>query len=185
MRRNALLALLAVSACELFQPPAEPLPPTWSSLESSDFGAMQNVSMSEQLWFGGGVTEPDIELAFRRGVKCILNLSFRGDEASFDLKRACESFGIELADVGLIDAESLSSDEADATLEILRDMERRPLLVFCEVGSNSAAFFALWRSLDHEMPLGEALNEARMSGMRPGALEEYVRAQHARLSDDD
>jgi hypothetical protein len=146
---------------------------------------MENVSMCEGLWFGGGVTEADIELAFRRGVKRIFNLSFDADELAFDLESVCDSYGIELVDADLGDEESLSGEDADLALEILRDLDSRPLLVLCEAGSNSAAFFGLWRSLDHEMPLELALDEARKVGMRPGALEGFVRAQHARLSEDD
>ena len=131
------------------------------------------------------MTEPDIELAFRRGVKRVLDLSFQADEFNFDLKLACESHGIELIDAGLNDAESLSGADADLTLEIFRDVDSRPLLVLCEAGSNSAAFFALWRVLDHEMPLDLALDEARRAGMRPGVLEGYVLAQHERLKEDD
>ncbi len=185
MKRLTYLALFAVAGCELFQPPpALPLP-EWPELEVSHFGEMQNVSMSERLWFGGGVTEADIELAFRRGVKRVFDLSFKADELDFDLKLACDSYGIELVDAGLDDAESLSGEDAELALEIFRDADSRPLLVLCEAGSNSAAFFALWRVLDHEMPLELALDEARRAGMRPGLLEEFVLAQHARLTEDD
>jgi hypothetical protein len=185
VKRVALLAFALSTGCELFQPPPALPAPEWSALEVSNFGAMENVSMSERLWFGGGVTEPDIELAFRRGVKRVLDLSFQGDDLGFDLVEACDSYGIELVEAGLSDAESLSGDDADLALGVFRDTESRPLLVLCEAGSNSAAFFGLWRSLDHEMPLELALDEARRAGMRPGVLEEYVLAQHARLKEDD
>jgi len=185
LRRLAYLALFAAAGCELFQPPPAVSVPEWSELELSHFGEMQNVSMIERLWFGGGVTEADIELAFRRGVKRVLDLSFQADELDFDLKLACDSYGIELVDADLGDGESLSGEDADLTLEIFRDTDSRPLLVLCEAGSNSAAFFALWRVLDHEMPLDLALDEARRAGMRPGVLEEYVISQHARLKEDD
>ena len=185
MKKIALLALSLCAGCELFQPPPALPAPQWSALEASNFGTMENVSMSERLWFGGGAAEGDIELAFRRGVKRVLDLRFQADELGFDLVEACDAYGIELVAAGLKDAESLSGEDADLVLGVFRDIERRPLLVLCEAGSNSAAFFGLWRSLDHEMPLELALDEARKVGMRPGVLEGFVRAQHARLSEDD
>jgi len=185
LKRLACFALVAVTSCELFKPPPAVIAPGWPELEASSFGEMANVSMCERLWFGGGVTESDVELAFRRGVKRVLDLSFQDDEPAFDLKLACDSYGIELVDAALLDVESLSEEDADLALGIFRDTDSRPLLVLCEAGSNSAAFFALWRVLDHEMPLDLALDEARRAGMRPGVLEEYVRAQHVRLIEDD
>ena len=185
MKRLALLGFSLLAGCELFRPPPAIVDPEWPQLETSDFGEMQNVSMSGGLWFGGGVTESDVKLAFRRGVKNILDLSFDGDEVGFDLKEACASYGIELIDAGLVDAESLGGDERASVLEIFRDRERHPLLVVCETGSTSAAYFALWRILDHEMPIDVALDEARRAGMRPGTLEEYVRSQAALLGRED
>ena len=185
VKRLALLGVSLLAGCELFRPPPAILEPEWPQLETSDFGEMQNVSMSGGLWFGGGVTEGDVKLAFRRGVKHILDLSFDGDEVGFDLKEACASNGIELIDAGLVDAESLGGDERALVLEVFRDRERHPLLVVCEAGSTSAAYFALWRILDHEMPIDVALDEARRAGMRPGTLEEYVRAQAALLGRED
>lgn len=185
MKKLACVVLIAATGCALFKPPPAPSAPGWPALEASNFGAMENVSMCERLWFGGGVTEGDIDLAFRRGVKHVLDLSFKADELAFDLKLICDSHEIELIDARLGDAESLSAEDADLALQIFRDLDRRPLLVLCEAGSNSATFFALWRALDHEMPLDLALDEARRAGMRPGVLEEYVRAQHDRLSEDD
>ena len=177
----ASILLLAASSCALFQPPAATPPPPWPKLEASNFGAMRNVSKCGAVWFGGGLTSDDVKLAQRRGVKSILDLSFSGEDLGFDLGRMCADLGIALYDPNLIAPDALTDRNADVALDLFRDPARKPLLVACSSGSNGAAYFALWRALDHGMPLEDALEEARRSGMRPGPLEAYVRGQVERL----
>ncbi len=182
MRALALLLLLVTSSCELFQPPAAIPPTPWAELEAANFGGLRNVSKCGEVWFGGGVSEGDVELAYRRGVKSVLDLSFPDEEPDFDIRRTCFDYGIALYDSDLLGADVLSDRNADEALDLFRDTEHHPLLVVCGTASNGATFFALWRALDHEMPLEDAIEEARRAGMRPGPLESYVRAQFERLS---
>ncbi len=170
MKKLACVVLIAATGCALFKPPPAPSAPGWPALEASNFGAMENVSMCERLWFGGGVTEGDIDLAFRRGVKHVLDLSFKADELAFDLKLICDSHEIELIDARLGDAESLSAEDADLALQTFRDLDRRPLLVLCEAGSNSATFFSLGRALDLELPLERTLDPSLLEGILPCVL---------------
>jgi hypothetical protein len=176
------ILVLAASSCALFQPPAATPPLPWPKLEASDFGAMRNVSKCGEVWFGGGLTADDVKLAQRRGVKSILDLSFSGEDLGFDLGRMCADLGIALYDPNLIAPDALTDRNADIALDLFRDPARKPLLVACSSGSNGAMYFALWRALDHDMPLEEALEEARRSGMRPGPLETYVQGQAERLT---
>ncbi len=193
MRLIPGLLLLILAGCELFQPPAAPPKPPWPELRASDFGAMRNVSKCGDVWLGGGVTLEDVELAYRRGVKSILDLSFPGEGPDFDLGRACSEQDkeknqepeINHYEAGLLGPDALTDRNADFALDLFRDQEQRPLLVVCGSGSNSATFFALWRVLDHEMPLEEALEEARRAGMRPGPLAAYVEGQVARLREKE
>ncbi|MCH2105598.1 MAG: hypothetical protein MK291_03025 [Planctomycetes bacterium] len=182
MRALAALLVLCASSCELFQPPAATPPSPWAELEAAQFGGLRNVSKCGAVWFGGGITGPDVELAYRRGVRNILDLGFPDEEPDFDLGRACFEHGIDLYDLGLLGAEALTDRNADEALDLFRDEDHHPLLVVCGTGSNSATFFALWRALDHQMPLEEAIEEARRAGMRPGPLEAFIRAQHERIS---
>ncbi len=182
MRSLAGLLLLVTVGCALFQPPAAIPPAPWAELEAAHFGGLRNVSKCGKVWFGGGATEGDVELAYRRGVRSVLDLGFPGEEPDFDLRRACLDHGIDLYDPGLLGPDALTDRNADEALDLFRDPERHPLLLVCGTASNGATFFALWRALDHQMPLEDALEEARRAGMRPGPLEAYVRAQFERLS---
>jgi len=182
VRSLAWALLLVLAGCELFQPPAAiPLPP-WPELEASDFGAMRNVSKCGDVWFGGGITEEDVELAYRRGVKSVLDLSFPHEDPGFDLGRECSDLGINLYDPNLLAPDALTDRNAEIALDLFRDPERHPLLVVCGSGSNGAMFFALLRVLDHQMPLAEAQEEALRAGMRPGKLGVYLAEQVEKLS---
>ena len=182
MRSLACVLLGVTAGCELFQPSPATAPPSWLELEASDFGSMHNVSKCGEVWFGGGITAEDVELAYRRGVESILGLGFPDEDPGFDLGRACADRSINLYDPKLLGPDDLTDQDADFALNLFRDPKRRPLLVVCGTGSNGATFFALWRALDHKMPLDEALEEARRAGMQLGPLETYVREQVERLS---
>jgi len=182
VRALAGFLLLVTASCELFQPPAAMPPPPWEELEQSHFGELRNVSKHRGIWLGGGVTEGDIELAYRRGVRSVLDLSFPKENPGFDLRQACFDHGIDCYDPDLLGPDALTDRNADEALDLFRDTEHHPLLVVCGTGSNGATFFAVWRALDHEMPIEEAIEEARRAGMRPGPLEAYIRNQFVRLS---
>jgi hypothetical protein len=58
--------------------------------------------------------------------------------------------------------------------------EDEPLLMYCGTGRRCAAFLAIHRAADLDVPLDEAIAEARRAGMRPED-EAFVQAQVERL----
>ena len=70
----------------------------------------------------------------------------------------------------------------DQVIDLLGETPRPRTLLFCRDGSVSAMLFAIHRRVNEDMPLGQAIAEARRSGMRTGAESEaFVRDHVLRL----
>ena len=185
MRSLAWILVLVTAGCALFRPPAATPTPPWPALEASNFGAMHNVSKCGEVWFGGGITAEDVELAQRRGVKSLVDLSFPDEDPGFDLGRECSDKKITYYNFQLLSPDALTDKNAEDALYLFRDTEQHPLLVVCGSGSNGAMFFALWRVLDHQMPFDDAREEALRVGMQPGPIAAYLKEQAERLSEKE
>jgi protein tyrosine phosphatase (PTP) superfamily phosphohydrolase (DUF442 family) len=177
---TALLAGLVGGACHSAQ---EKEPPPFAPLESSELGTMHNVSVSDGLWFGGKPTIEDLDLARRRGIERIIAITTPGDLGDLDLQLACESLGLkECVSIEVPADQPLSPEAVDQVMGLLGETPRPRTLLFCRDGSVSAMLFAIHRRVNEEMPLEQAIAEARRSGMRTGPESEtFVRDQVLRL----
>jgi protein tyrosine phosphatase (PTP) superfamily phosphohydrolase (DUF442 family) len=146
------------------------------SARRSTLGSMSNVSEIDGVWIGSRPSLSDLDLARRRGIGVVLDLSPAGDDAGYDLPAACATRRI--AYIRLDVRKTMLPDETvDRVLAELRRPDRGPVLVFCSDGSRAAMLFAIWRALDGGIGVDEAIVEARRSGMKPGVQESFVRLQ--------
>jgi hypothetical protein len=186
-RRPATLALvaalaLAASGCltagdrlvaHEYGPPLLPTP---------SLGSMHNVSVRETVWTGSHPTPEDLDIADRRGIGRALDISLPEEQLGFDVGETCERLGMEYVRLQRGSAGRIPDDEAvDELLEELR-RANVPTLLFSGNGDRAAMVCAVWRVVECGIPVDEAIDEARRSGMKPGAPVAFVRAQVARLS---
>lgn len=178
--RLLILALALVApACGMFGREDDPEPPE-PVIVPADLGEMRNVSRADDLWFGGPPCEADLDLAARRGVRAVIDLSLPEEERRCDVARVSQEHG--LAYWRVSEGGDPWTDEAvDRVLSILREAGG-PALLFCGTGGRCAAFVAIHLVVDEGVPLEEALVEARRAGMKPGEPEAFVRRQVARLT---
>jgi len=147
---------------------------------------MRNVYLVGRLWFGAVPGVADLELARRRGVTRVIDLCSPDEATEVDLASACRSLGLEYLG-GMIPVEELEGDDSvDLVLSWLGsppdDGEEPWTLMYDGTGGRCAAYLAIHRVVGQGVELDEALVEARRAGMKPGLLEELVRAQVARLT---
>lgn len=179
LRHAPLLFALLAPACGLLGRDEEPAPPE-PLIAPADLGDMRNVSRVGELWFGGPPCEADLDLASRRGVSAVIDLSVPEEEQRCDVAHACQEH--DLAYWRVAEGGDPWTDEAvDRVLRTLREADG-PVLLFCGTGGRCAAFVAIHLVVDRGMPLEAALVEARRAGMKPGAPEDFVRRQVARLT---
>jgi uncharacterized protein (TIGR01244 family) len=154
---------------------------------AGSFGGMSNVSVCGSIWIGGGAEEADLELALRRGVTTVIDVSSaeeRARSASRGVEAACRRLGLEHFQPAGLDSEEPQEGAVDLVLAKLEQQGDRPVLMFCESGRRAATFLAIYRSTSLGVEPEVAIAEARRSGMRR-ADEAFVRAQVARLGGEE
>ena len=187
-----LTALLAAAGCHT-------APDTVATREyggprvlASDLGAMHNVSVADAVWIGSFPTPADLDLAHRRGIETVIDLSLVEEGRGYDVAGTCAKLGlayvrvsVECARTGGFGVETVfvPDTSVDLVLSELRRANARPVLMFCANGTRAAMLFAIWRAVEGGVPLEDALVEGRRAGMKPGAPEDFVLRQVARLSE--
>jgi hypothetical protein len=166
-------------------------------IESTDFGTINNVSKMGPIWFGAMPHEEDLDLASRRGVKRIIDLSIPLERGECPTSVACGRHEIEYLIAGIRPDSEPTDESVDLVVGWLRESlaassegtvteapaEPIPTLMICGSGGRCSMFFAIFRVVEMEVPLQVALEEARRGGMLPGTPAEFVRAQVKRLSE--
>ncbi len=145
-------------------------------------GTMHNVSVSGEFWFGSIPAEPDLDLAERRGIKTVIDISGPSETPEYDVAAACKSLGLRFVAIDLECRDCLDDVLVDRVLDELRAAHGEPLLLFCANGSRAAMVFAIHRCIDDGVAIEQALTEARRAGMKPGDSENFVKRQVERLT---
>lgn len=163
---------------------------TYPTINSGSLGEMRNVSTMGSIWFGAMPCEQDLDLARRRGIERVIDLSTPDEKGKCSIAAVCSRLDLEYL-AAAIRAEGQPSDESvDFVIEWIAEgfaqdsgSTRTPprTLMVDGSGGRSACFLAIYRTLELKVPLEEALVEARRAGMKPGAPEDFVRSQVARI----
>jgi len=152
-------------------------------LPAPTLGTMRNVSLRESVWIGSHPSPADLDLAGRRGIARTIDVSLPVERIGFDVAATCARLGIEYVQVVPGDNEPIPDDEVvDRTLCELRRGDGEPILLFSGSGDRAAMILAVWRAVHGGIEVETAIDEARRSGMKPGAPVEFIRTQVARLS---
>lgn len=189
--RFGILAAGVVAGCRALPEPVVDREPDARPVQNATFGTMRNVSVSGDVWLGSFPTASDLELAHRRGIKTVVDLTVRGDVEQVDVAEVCRHLGIRYVSLGsdrhassdVDDAGVIDAELVDDALAELRAPKNHPILLVCANGSRAATVFAIHRCMDEGRGLEESIVEARWAGMKPGSQEQLVRAHVARLSE--
>jgi hypothetical protein len=179
--RLAVIGLLVAASASCQSNRSTSTEAEYPPLVSSDFGEMRNVSVAGPIWIGARPSEADLELARRRGICHVIDLSVSGETASCDVPGTCRRLGLEYFSAALPDTALPGPDAVDLILDRLAAEDLAPTLMFDGTGSRCAIFLAIYRAAVLRVPLEDALGEARRAGMKPGDAEEFVEEQVARL----
>jgi protein tyrosine phosphatase (PTP) superfamily phosphohydrolase (DUF442 family) len=179
MKQLLLIFIVLVGACRSTTKNHELV--SYPPLVPDEFGSMHNVSCAGPIWIGGMPSSDDLELAQRRGVELVIDLSVPSEESTCEVRTQCRLFGLTYASAGLENEDQLTSESVDLVLANLRSADLPPTLMFCGTGSRSAAYLAIYRVTELGVPLEDALVEARRAGMQVGAAAAFVRAESERI----
>ncbi|MFT7670359.1 MAG: hypothetical protein ACI8X5_003067 [Planctomycetota bacterium] len=155
---------------------------TYPAMVASSLGEMRNVSVTGSVWFGASPSDEDLQLASRRGIERVIDLSTPSDAANCNVAKVCAVLGLEYLMASLNPNDLEANHCVDLVMGWLRNDGGAPTLMFDGSGGRCATYLAIYRSVFLKVPLEEALVEARRAGMKPGEPENFVRAQYDRLS---
>ena len=165
-------------------------------IESADFGEMHNVSRMGPIWFGAMPAGGDLDLACRRGIQRVIDLSSANEKAECQMAATCAQLEMEFFIAGIRPEGEPTDESVDLVLGWLLESvgpavgasaggskrDAIPTLMIDGSGGRSATFLAIFRVVHLGVPLQVALEEARRGGMIPGTSEDFVRAQVKRLA---
>lgn len=152
------------------------------AIESADLGRMRNVSRTGDVWFGSAPCAEDLDLARRRGIRTVVDLSLQEEDPACDVRGVSSELGLKYFDLALTREHFLNDESVDLVLAKLDEPGSGPFLLFCGSGGRCAMFVAIYRASELGVPLEVALEEARHNGMDGGNQADFVRAQVQRLT---
>lgn len=174
-----LAACCALPACRVFH--EDVVDTSVPTIESADFGRMRNVSRTGDVWFGSAPCAEDLDLARRRGIRTVVDLSLPEEDSRCDVRGVSSELGLRYFDLALTREHFLNDETVDLVLAKLADETAGPFLLFCGTGGRCAMFIAIYRAAQLDVPLDRALDEARHNGMDGEKQADFVRAQVQRL----
>ena len=141
-------------------------PETW--------GASDNVTHVENLYFSGQVNTESLHMAKMQGVTTIINSRYPS-EMDWDEKSAAENLGLEYISIPI----SKTSDTFDpgtiAQIDaIVGERKGQKILMHCSSGNRVAAWYAIHLVDKRDMTEGDALDVARKNGLTREGMEKRV-----------
>ncbi len=174
-------ALALGTACASTERPLGPVTGPKPVL-STGLGQLRGVAYAGAVWIAPLPGPAELDLARRRGISTLIDLSLASEGAGLDLRQACRDASLEYVDARPERDEAVDDALVDRVLLAIEHCGARPLLMVSVNASRAAMFFAIHRVRHDGVSLEQALVEARRCGMKPGGPEALVRRQVARLS---
>ena len=116
------------------------------------------------------------------GIKTVLNLR-ASSETDWDEAAFVKELGLGYHNIPIKSPDSLTDETIEKVRGILRDKEKRPLLVHCASANRVGAVWLAHRVLDGGLSYEDALKEAKTVGLKTPAFEEKVKAYVRRQQD--
>jgi uncharacterized protein (TIGR01244 family) len=151
-------------------------------LEPYECGNIERLHTLGGIFLASQPEKEDFSQAKDRGIKTVLNLR-PASELDWD-EAALVKLGLEYQNVPITSRDSLTDDAIDRVRGILKDREKRPLLVHCASANRVGAVWLAHRVLDGGLSYDDALKEAKTVGLKTPAFEEKVKDYIRRKQDE-
>ena len=177
---TSLLVILGLSSCKSVD--KTPSAPLAAEIVRDELGDLRNCTTWGQITTGGQPSPEVLELAAKRGYTRVINLRTAPEIAAmpFDEQALVESLGMEYYNFPVMWSQMDDADYDAILAELERPIEGKTLL-HCASANRTSLFVAIERILNAGTPYDKALEDARMSGMKPSTVAP-LDAQLERLS---
>jgi len=173
-RTVALCIFLAGCSTHAVSPDDVTGPETW--------GASDNVTHVENLYFSGQVDVASLQMAKMQGVTTIVNAR-DPSEMDWDEKSAAEELGLEYISIPISKtSETFDSGTIAQFDTFVGERKNQKILIHCSSGNRVAAWYAIHLIDKKNMKDEEALDVARKNGLTREGMENRV---HTYLGEQD
>jgi uncharacterized protein (TIGR01244 family) len=157
-------------------------PSSTGKLEPYSCGTVERLHTWNGIFAGSQPAEQDLRHAKENGIKTILNLRPKTEDAGFDEAKLVGELGMDYHNVPFASPAELTDAVFEQSRALLRDESKRPIFVHCHSGNRVGAIWVAFRVLDGGLAWDAALAEAKDVGLKSPTLEqrakEYV--EHVR-----
>jgi uncharacterized protein (TIGR01244 family) len=165
--KHALVTLAAVmlltAPALAAEPPADP-----------GFGIVNAVEAEPGLLIAGQPTAQQIKAAGKAGYHTVLDLRSRAEDRGFNEEKTVLKAKIAYTNVE-VTPDTLTQSKVLYFLMMLRQAER-PVLLHCHSGNRAGALYYAWLVLEKAVPEDQALEQARLAGLRDPLLGDMMKA---------
>ena len=159
-------------------------PASGAKLEPYACGTVERLHTWNGIFAGSQPAEQDLHHAKENGIKTVLNLRPKSENAGFDEAKVAADLGLDYQNIPFASPAELTDAVFEQARTLLRDESKRPMFVHCHSGNRVGAIWVAFRVLDGGLDWDAALAEAKEVGLKSPTLEqrakEYV--EHVRTA---
>lgn len=144
-------------------------------LEPYQCGTVARLHTYKGVFLASQPAAADFEQAKDGGIKTVINLRQPAEIKDFDEAKVVGDLGLTYHNPGFSNAEELTDEKFDEVRKLLRESQR-PILLHCASANRVGAVWAAYRVLDEGATYEQALEEAKIVGLKSPDLEAKAKA---------
>ena len=148
---------------------------TTDHLEPYECGTITRLHTLGGVFLASQPQPEDFRQAQQGGVKTVLNLRLPEEKSGFDEAKLINELGIAYYNVGYNGPDMLTDKVINHVRDLLNDPANKPLLVHCSSANRVGAIWLAHRVIDGNLGYNEALQEAKIVGLKSPAYEQKVK----------
>jgi uncharacterized protein (TIGR01244 family) len=144
-------------------------------LEPYSCGTVERLHTWNGIFAGSQPAAQDLQHAKDNGIKTIVSLRPKTEDAGFDEAALTAKLGLDYHNIPFGSPAELTDAVFDQCRALLRDESKRPLFIHCHSGNRVGAIWIAFRMLDGGLDWDAALAEAKEVGLKTPALEQRAK----------
>ncbi len=169
----SFLGLSGLAGCATPELP-EPRSLVTERLEPIENTSLERVHTMGGIWLACQPTEAELIALRDGGLATIVDLRAPNEDRGFDEELRARELGLNYISLPITDPNLLSDSVFDQGRELF-ERGSRPMLVHCKSANRVGALWFAWRATDGGLSVNDAIEEARLVGLRSPALEARAR----------
>lgn len=147
------------------------LSPLDQGIEAVQLGGLKKLHRVGSYYLGSQPSEADLQLLGDLGIRKVINLRHASEQAGFDERALVERQGMQYDHIPFNGEEELTDALIDSVSRSL-DNSEGPVFLHCASSNRVGAVWLAYRVKEQGIDFGEALEEARLAGLRS---QSYIR----------